>query len=242
MKAAAGALAAIMVIAVTLALTMAPISAGTFTDTDGNLHEENIERLVDMGVAEGCDDDPPRFCPNHRIFRGSMATFLARALDLPPAEEDHFDDDDGNIHEENINAVAEAGVALGVGPRRYRAGGYVTRAQMATFLARGFELAASRTDAFADDDGSLHEDNINAVAAADVASGCDTRAFCPRDDVTRAQMATFIVNAVDATEPEPQPSGSPGASPSANPSPSPSSSPSPSPSPSPSASASASAS
>ena len=191
-----------------------PSSARTFTDTEDNLHEESIERLVDMGVAEGCDDSPPRFCPGHPIFRGQMATFLARALELPPATRDHFDDDNGHIHEDNINRLAEAGVAQGVSPRRFRAGGEVTRAQMATFVATGFDLPDSEDDAFGDDAGSVHEPQINAVAAADVAQDCAARRFCPQAKVTRAQMATFIVTAVDATEPADDPSASPSPSPS----------------------------
>jgi hypothetical protein len=190
-----------------------PSSAGTFTDTDGNVHEESIERLVDMGVAEGCDDNPPRFCPGHAIFRGQMATFLARALELPPASRDYFDDDNGHIHEDSINRLAEAGVARGVSPRRFRAGGEVTRAQMATFIAAGFDLAASDSDAFGDDNGNTHEPQINAVAAAGVAKGCAADRFCPDDPVTRAQMATFIVAAVDATEPADEPTEEPTATP-----------------------------
>ena len=201
----------------TLALLLAlalPGGAQTFTDTDGNVHEENIERLVDMGVAEGCDDNPPRFCPDQSIFRGQMATFLARAVELPPASRDYFDDDNGHIHEDNINRLAEAGIASGVSPGRFRPGGEVTRAQMATFIAKGFELEPSSDDAFSDDAGNVHENDINAVAAADVAQGCGGTRFCPAPSVTRAQMATFIVAAVDATEPSDDPSATPSPSPS----------------------------
>jgi hypothetical protein len=205
---ASGALALLCVL-----LLAAPSSAGTFTDTDGNVHAENIERLVDMGVAEGCDDDPPRFCPGHPIFRGQMATFLARALELPPASRDYFDDDNGNLHEDNINRLAEAGVARGISPRRFRAGAEVTRAQMATFIATGFKLAASNDDAFGDDNGTTHEAQIDAVAAAGVAQGCAAYQFCPAASVTRAQMATFIVAAVDATEPDEEPDEEPTSAP-----------------------------
>jgi hypothetical protein len=227
MKAQTAVAAVTATLALVVAMVAGPTLAGTFTDTEGNVHEESIERLVDMGVAEGCDDDPPRYCPGHPIFRAHMATFLARALELPPAEQDYFDDDDRSMHEDNINRIAEAGIALGVSPRRFHAGGYVTRAQMATFLAKGFELEASSQNAFGDDDGNTHEPGINAVAAAAVAQGCGDNRFCPDAVVSRAQMATFIVNAVDATAPTEEPS--PGTSPS------PSASPSPSPSPSPSA-------
>ena len=39
------------------------------------------------------------------------------------------------------------------------------RDQMASFLAAGYQLASSSTDFFDDDNGNLHEDAINALAA-----------------------------------------------------------------------------
>ena len=47
-----------------------------------------------------------------------MASFLARALDLPPADEDHFTDDDG-AHEDAINRIAEAGITTGCTATRF---------------------------------------------------------------------------------------------------------------------------
>lgn len=49
---------------------------------------------------------------------------------------------------------------------------------------------------FFDDDGSTHEGNIEAIAGAGITLGCNApyqTAYCPGDDVTRAQMATFLV-------------------------------------------------
>jgi hypothetical protein len=42
------------------------------------------------------------------------------------------------------------------------------------------------------DPGSVHAAGIDAVAAADVTVGCGGDRFCPNDNVTRAQMATFM--------------------------------------------------
>ena len=39
---------------------------------------------------------------------------LARALDLPPATQDWFDDDDGSAFEADINRLAEAGIIVGL--------------------------------------------------------------------------------------------------------------------------------
>lgn len=52
---------------------------------------------------------------------------------------------------------------------------------------------------FVDDDDSVHEANIEAVAEAGITLGCNppiNDRFCPRDPVTRGQMAAFLVRAL----------------------------------------------
>jgi hypothetical protein len=68
-----------------------------------------------------------------------MATFLARALALPAAGNDHFRDDNGSPHEDAINRIAAAGLTQGCSPNRFCPHGAVTRAQMAAFLRRAFD-------------------------------------------------------------------------------------------------------
>ena len=48
-----------------------------------------------------------------------MAAFLARALDLPAATKDYFNDDNSNSLEPTINAAAQAGLTGGCGDNRY---------------------------------------------------------------------------------------------------------------------------
>ena len=52
-------------------------------------------------------------------------------------------------------------------------------------------------DVFADDDGSAHEPFIDALAQAGITGGCGGDSFCPGQNVTRAQMATFLARALD---------------------------------------------
>jgi hypothetical protein len=49
---------------------------------------------------------------------------------------------------------------------------------------------------FDDDDGSIHEADINALAQASITLGCDADNFCPGQVVTREQMAAFIYRAL----------------------------------------------
>ena len=53
---------------------------------------------------------------------------------------------------------------------------------------------------FADDNDSIHEASIEAIADAGITKGCNPPVndlFCPKDVVTREQMATFLVRALD---------------------------------------------
>jgi hypothetical protein len=52
---------------------------------------------------------------------------------------------------------------------------------------------------FIDDDNSVHQNGIEAIAAAGITVGCNPPAntrFCPEDNVTRAEAATFIARAI----------------------------------------------
>jgi dipeptidyl aminopeptidase/acylaminoacyl peptidase len=72
----------------------------------------------------------------------------------------------------------------------------VTRGQMAAFLVRGLKLAGTTTDYFTDDDGTLFESDINRLAASGITTGCTATTFCPTKNVTRGQMAAFLVRAL----------------------------------------------
>ena len=46
---------------------------------------------------------------------------------------------------------------------------------------------------FADDNGSVHEPFIEALAGAGITHGCGPGLFCPDQSVTRAELAAFIL-------------------------------------------------
>ncbi|HSK92558.1 MAG TPA: S-layer homology domain-containing protein [Candidatus Angelobacter sp.] len=120
----------------TRAKDLPPAGRDYFTDDAGNRHEDRINRLAASGITSGCD--ATRFCPNGAVTRGQMASFLARAFALPPADRDYFTDDAGSKHESNINRLAAAGLTFGCGGTRFCPDGLVTRGQMAAFLYRAF--------------------------------------------------------------------------------------------------------
>ena len=133
---------------------------------------------------------------------------LAVALDLPPGGS--FVDDDGNVHEGNIEAIAAEGITKGCNPPvndRYCPNVGVTRGQMAAFLVRGFGLTDSDPAIdFVDDDTSIFENDIEKLATAGITKGCnppDNDRYCPDRTVTRGQMAAFLVRALTLVESDP---------------------------------------
>ena len=122
-----------------------PVEGGgsRFADVDGGVWwAPYVEALADVGVTKGCATGPLRFCPEESVTRAQMASFLVRAFGLEASGSVGFEDTAGNTHEANIDALAAGGVTAGcaTGPLRYCPAKAVTRAQMATFLARAMGL------------------------------------------------------------------------------------------------------
>jgi hypothetical protein len=109
-----------------------------------------------------------------------------------------FADDDANPFSADIEWAATAGVTLGCNPPFndwFCPKQPVTRGQMASFLVRALQLPDQGGDVFTDDAGSIHEGDINRIAAAGITLGCSPGLFCPERAVTREQMASFLVRA-----------------------------------------------
>ncbi len=116
-----------------------PATTGDFyADDEGSPYEDGINRLAAAGFASGCGGG--NYCPDSAVRRGALATALATALQLPPAEADHFSDDSGSPHEDSINRIAEAGISTsGCGGGKFCPTSLVRRGQAAVFLRKAFD-------------------------------------------------------------------------------------------------------
>ncbi len=169
-------------------------SAVVFPDAYGSTHYAAMLAIWEANITQGCGDG--LYCPLEPVTRGQMASFLARALDLPAPVDDHFSDDKGNTHESNINRLVEAGITFGYADGTFRPNQVVNRAQMGSFLARAMGLEPLAGNRFSDVSGS-HAGNINAIAAVGVTLGCNREGtlYCPLAPVRRDQMASFLARA-----------------------------------------------
>jgi glucose/arabinose dehydrogenase len=135
----------------------------------------------------------------------SIATFALLVALIPAAAMapgGTFTDDDAIVHEGGIEAVAAEQITVGCNPPfndRFCPDRPLTRAEMATMIARARSLPPSNTDHFADDDGHVLEGAINRLADAGITVGCNPPAntnFCPDRRLTRAEAAAFIARAL----------------------------------------------
>ena len=64
------------------AFGLEPSGRAGFADIAGDTHASGIDALAAAGITAGCGTGPVRYCPDSRVTRAQMATFLARALNL----------------------------------------------------------------------------------------------------------------------------------------------------------------
>jgi hypothetical protein len=67
-------------------------------------------------------------------------------------------------------------------------------------LSRALDLPTPPEDFFVDDTGSVFETVINKIADVGITLGCNpptNNRYCPRNEVTRGQMAAFVRRSVD---------------------------------------------
>ncbi|HSO50651.1 MAG TPA: PQQ-dependent sugar dehydrogenase, partial [Acidimicrobiia bacterium] len=113
-----------------------------------------------------------------------------------------FTDDDGIVHEGGIEAIATEQITEGCNPPfndRFCPDRLLTRAEMATMVARALSLPGAAIDHFVDDDGHVLEGAINRVAEAGITVGCNPPAndrFCPNRNLSRAEAAGFLARAL----------------------------------------------
>jgi hypothetical protein len=179
-------------------------AAPPFTDIDGSVHATAILTLAQAGVTRGCTTD--RFCPEQAVTRAQMASLLAGAISLPPATPSFSDVSADSVHALNIGALEVAGITTGCGEGRYCPSLPLTRAQVATMLARTFDLEPDPEIGFSDvPEDSVHAPGISALASTGVVTGYADGTFRPSLALTRAQLATMLFRAIGLDGPLPCP-------------------------------------
>ena len=175
-------------------------------NASGSVHGWNLSLLATDGVLDNTECGLDLICPGLAIERWVVAVWLVRVLDGDDPEPlgfNRFEDVHPGLQwAAHVERLAELGITTGCSrnPARYCPRSPVTRAQMASLLARAFDLQSDTPAGFVDvTPQSAHAASIDALAAAGITSGCSAAPdrFCPDELVTRGQAASFIVGARD---------------------------------------------
>jgi hypothetical protein len=175
-------------------------STQCLNDYDDTPYAADVDWALAQGISGPCDGD--MFCTYDTVTRAQLASFLARAMDLPATDTDFFTDDDGTAREADINRARAAGLFHGCTATTFCPNGKMVRGQLATVLVRALDLPPTDTDYFTDDETDSHEADINALAEAGAMVGCTATTFCPVARVTRGE-AIHLVHALFGDDPPP---------------------------------------
>lgn len=130
-----------------------PPGQNRFSDLQGNVHRDAVERLAEADVVSGAGAS--LYNPASPVTRAQLASLLLKTHDYfagaaeSERRHDYFADDDDSVHEASINTATERGLLTGLvagtldaatgqyrGDGRYDPAGQVRRDQMSSFVAR----------------------------------------------------------------------------------------------------------
>jgi hypothetical protein len=164
-----------------------------------------IERLYNAGITGGCSTVPLMYCPGNTVTRAQMAVFLLRGIHgsgyTPPSvggATGFADVPTNHPVAAWIKQLAAEGITGGCGNGNYCPDATVTRAQMAVFLLRSKYTSAYTPPPANGDFTDVPVDYsvaawIEQLAAEGITGGCGAGIYCPNGNVTRDQMAVFLV-------------------------------------------------
>lgn len=114
-----------------------------FSDTAGNVHQADINRLAAAGILTGGPDGS--FHPAETITRGDMTALVVKAYEYRthrslPVSADYFSDDATSASTHEVNAAAGAGLVAGFPDGTFHPTAAMTREQAASLLARTLDL------------------------------------------------------------------------------------------------------
>ncbi|MEK3883677.1 S-layer homology domain-containing protein [Paenibacillus sp. PL2-23] len=129
------------------------------------------------------------------VTRAEFATMMVRALGIDKTgESDAFSDTAGHWADAYIRALRRAGVVNGKGDGAFQPDQEITRAEMATILARVLSMSAVEgTASFSDVGGHWAAGHIKQLSQAGIVNGHGDGTFAPDAHANRDQSVTIIM-------------------------------------------------
>ena len=171
----------------------------TFSDIDENdWFYDDVVAAAENGYVNGMGDGT--YDPKGQLTRAQFAQMIANAMNYKdkPASPSYFVDVEGHWAKDAINFCAENGIIEGYEDCTFQPNKTISRQEVATILARAFDLVEISSDAYPDDAkiANWASDYVYMAKAAGLMKGdADTGNFRPTSTLNRAEAATIMMNA-----------------------------------------------
>lgn len=136
-------------------------------------------------------------CQPLTVTRAHFASYIGRISSTSSTPTDQFTDDDGSVHEDDVDLLARAAVLEGCGPRSFCPDEPVTRADAAAWISRALDLPPASAGLFEDTDDHPLGEEITGAAQAGIVTECAPTSFCPDAHLTQDAMASWIRSAFE---------------------------------------------
>ena len=182
-------------------------AANPFKDLeDTHWAKDNILELVDKKVLTGYPDGTIK--PDLEITRAEMAVIIVKAIGLVPVENPDlkFKDKDqiGDWAAGYIQAAVENNIIVGYEDNTFRPSNKLTREEMIVMVMKAYKYEPVQNPELTfTDKGDIGSWSIGYVANAvelKFVAGYPDNTFRPKKNVTRAEVATVIVNCIEALD------------------------------------------
>lgn len=175
-------------------------TAGTLNWADGDTEVKTISvPIMHDNVSEAAKTFSVALSSPTGIALGAPSSVTVSVYENVPAVP--FVDTSGNWAASYINSIYGAGITTGCGGGNYCPAQSVTRGQMAALIIRAKEgepASSCATSPFSDvpiSDGFCKY--VKRMLDLNITTGCGSGNYCPSLNVTRDQMAAFIIRAVE---------------------------------------------
>jgi len=169
-------------------------TAMKFSDLNGHWAEQNIKKLVEMGVIDGYSDGT--FKPDNNMTRAEFVSIIVKAFKLQTQDGKIFADTNNHWAKSLIATAAANGIISGYSDSEFAPNDLVTREQMASMLVKAahMDVAASNLTFKDQNDISVWaQDAMATVTAKSLMDGYQDGTLKPQGYATRAEAATLLL-------------------------------------------------
>ncbi len=175
------------------------------SDISGHWAEASIKQAINLGIVTGYPDGT--FQPGNTVTRAEFSVILMNVLNWQESGTELSFTDTAVIGiwaKKAVSQAVQAGIIDGYENGSFRPNANMTRAEMATMIAKALKLSTKESAAtsFADDKGTpaWAKSSVAALKELGIVNGIGANEFKPSAQTTRAEAVIDLINMLDQSK------------------------------------------